>query len=286
MPAIFSDKGEDMETTQHTILCVDDEQNILNALKRLLRKENYRLLTANSGRAGLDLLAENDVHVVVSDQRMPEMSGTEFLKEIKQAYPDILRIILTGYTDVDTISEAINEGHIYKFFLKPWNDQNLKLEIRQALEQYDLIKANKRLNDQLCDQNEELKAINEHLEALVLERTQSLNVQNEALRVSHAILDDLPLPILGISAEKLVVMVNKAARLQMSENPVLEVGGSIENCFDEGVEASLTRCLDSQEKERISGRCKNGRAFDMQVIPLTGRYRGQGMILALTPVDE
>jgi DNA-binding NtrC family response regulator len=275
-----------MESTKHTILCVDDEQNILNALKRLLRKEDYRLLTANSGQAGLDMLAENEVHVIVSDQRMPEMNGTEFLKRVRQAYPDILRIILTGYTDVDTITEAINEGHIYKFFLKPWNDQNLKLEIRQALEQYNLIQANKRLSGRLSEQYEELKAINEHLEALVLERTQSLNVQNQALHVSHAILDDLPYPILGVSAEKLVVMVNKAARRQMGAHQDLEVGGNIENCFDETFDASFSRCLANQDKGRISGRYKNGRPFDMQVIPLTGRYRGQGMILAFTPVEE
>jgi response regulator RpfG family c-di-GMP phosphodiesterase len=274
-----------METNRHTILCVDDEQNILNALKRLLRKENYRLLTANGGRAGLDILAENEVHVVVSDQRMPEMNGTEFLKQVRQAYPGVLRIILTGYTDVDTISEAINEGHIYKFFLKPWNDQNLKLEIRQALEQYDLIQANKQLNDQLSEQNEELKAINEHLEALVLERTQSLNVQNQALQVSHAILDDLPFPILGISAEKLVVMVNKAARRDMGGNLDLDVGGSIEGAFGDTFDASFSRCLANHEKDRITGRCINGRGFDMELIPLSGRYRGKGMILALNPVD-
>ena len=139
-----------METSEHTILCVDDEQNILNALKRLLRKENYRLLTGGSGKQGLEILAENKVHVVVSDHRMPEMNGTEFLKQVRETYPNILRIILTGYTDVDTITEAINEGHIYKFFLKPWNDQNLKLEIRQALEQYDLIQANKASSTTSC----------------------------------------------------------------------------------------------------------------------------------------
>jgi DNA-binding NtrC family response regulator len=275
-----------MESTAHTVLCVDDEQNILNALKRLLRKENFRLLTANSGQAGLDILAENEVHVVISDQRMPGMNGTEFLKQVKETYPTILRIILTGYTDVDTITESINEGHIYKFFLKPWNDQNLKLEIRQALEQQDLVQANKLLNDRLHQQNEALKKMNENLEAIVLERTQSLNVQNQALQVSHAILDDLPVPILGISSEKLVVMVNKAASLQMGEAHRLEVGGSIEDCFGETIDAGLARCLANQEKGRIKGRCKNGRPFDMEVIPLTGRYRKQGMILKLNPLEE
>ncbi|BBO82911.1 hypothetical protein DSCO28_34770 [Desulfosarcina ovata subsp. sediminis] len=275
-----------MESIQHTVLCVDDEPNILNALKRLLRKEEYRLLTGNSGREGLEILSANEVHIVISDQRMPEMNGTEFLKEVRAGYPNILRIILTGYTDVDTITEAINEGHIYKFFLKPWNDQNLKLEIRQALEQYDLIQANKRLNEQLYEQNEALKKMNENLESIVQERTHSLKIQNQALQVSHAILEDLPLPILGISSEMLVVMVNKAARQQMGEKQFPEVGCRIGENFEEDVEDRLGTCLASLEKHRISARSRSGNSFDLEIIPLTGRYKGQGAIMTLAPMVE
>ncbi|GAB6904922.1 Protein with response regulator receiver domain [Desulfosarcina cetonica] len=273
-----------MQTPTHAVLCIDDEPNILNALKRLLRKENYRLLTGSSGREGLDILAANEVHVVVSDQRMPEMNGTEFLKQVRERYPNILRIILTGYTDVDTITEAINEGHIYKFFLKPWNDHNLKLEIRQALEQYDLIQANKALHDQLYQQNEELKQMNENLESIVQERTHSLKIQNQALQVSHAILEELPLPILGISSEMLVVMVNKAARQQMGSDRCPAIGSGIGESFDDGVETSLGECLQALEKRSISARSKDGSAFDLELIPLTGRYRGRGVIMALSPV--
>lgn len=273
-----------MEKRAHTLLCIDDEPNILSALKRLLRKENFRLLTANSGKAGLQILAENKVHVVVSDQRMPEMSGTEFLREVKAAYPDIIRIILTGYTDVDSISEAINEGHLYKFFLKPWNDHNLKLEIRQALEQYDLLQDNKRLHDQVFQKNEELKKVNENLEQIILERTQSLEFQNRALQISHAILDDIPLPILGISSEMMVVMANKAARQNMGHERQIEVGDSVVDCFDETVEAGLLRCLGNLKKGRISARCKDGQTLDLDLIPLTGRYRGQGIIMTVGPV--
>ncbi|WP_319405326.1 response regulator [uncultured Desulfosarcina sp.] len=275
-----------MEKNQRTLLCIDDEPNILNALKRLLRKEDFRLLTANSGKQGLQILAENEVHVVVSDQRMPEMSGTEFLKEVKAAYPDIIRIILTGYTDVDSISEAINEGHLYKFFLKPWNDQNLKLEIRQALEQYDLMEDNKRLHDQVFQKNEELKKVNESLEQIILERTQNLEFQNKALQISHAILDDIPLPILGVSSEMLVVMANKAARQNMGHSRQLEVGDSIGDCFDATVESDLLGCLGSLEKKRISARCRDGRGFEMDLIPLTGRYQGQGIIMTLNPATD
>ncbi|MEE8479725.1 MAG: response regulator [Desulfobacterales bacterium] len=142
-----------MEPPRHTILFVDDEKNILNSLKRLLRKEDYRILNALSGEEGLKILAENEVHLVITDLRMPKMNGIEFLTRLKVDYPDLIRIILTGYTDVDTLIESINKGHVYKFFLKPWNDDDLKIEIRKALERYDLIAANKRLCEKAIKQN-------------------------------------------------------------------------------------------------------------------------------------
>ncbi|MDY6852528.1 MAG: response regulator, partial [Thermodesulfobacteriota bacterium] len=170
-----------MTDKHHTILCVDDEGNILSALKRSLRKEKYNLLLASSGTEALKVLSENEVQLVMSDQRMPGMDGTEFLSKVKEKFPDVIRIILTGYTDVDSITEAINQGNIYKFFLKPWNDQHLKLEIEKALEQYDLIQTNKQLHETVVEQNTKLLKINENLESLVQERTMHLEVQNRAL---------------------------------------------------------------------------------------------------------
>jgi response regulator RpfG family c-di-GMP phosphodiesterase len=277
-----------METSEeYTLLCIDDEKNILNALKRLLRKEKFRLLTGNSGKEGLQILAENKVHVVLSDQRMPEMNGTEFLKEVKERHPDILRIILTGYTDVDSISEAINEGHIYKFFLKPWNDQNLKLEIRQAMEQYGLMQDNLRLHEQILQQNEELKVINEDLEKIIQERTRNLEVQNQALQLSQAILDDLPISIMGISSEGMVVMINKAANRQLAEvGGAIQLGCDIAKTFEPDMEAQLAGVLATRERCRIAGASFQGSTFDIELIPLTGRYQGQGIILTLTNKAE
>jgi response regulator RpfG family c-di-GMP phosphodiesterase len=270
-----------MEAIKHTVLCVDDEQNILNALKRLLRKENYRLLTAASGREGLEMLAQNQVEVVVSDQRMPEMNGTEFLKEVKQRYPNIIRIILTGYTEVDTITEAINEGSIYKFFLKPWNDHNLQLELRQALEQYDLIEANKNLNEMIRHQNDELKAVNDNLEAIVKERTRSLEVQNQALQLSHAILEDLPLPIVGISSEMMIVVANKAARELTGLDQPIVVGTCVAEVFDPDTETELQQFLSCHDRRTIAGRSRSGSLFGLDLIPLSDRYYGKGMIMSL-----
>lgn len=117
---------------QHTILLLDDEENTLNALIRLLRRENYHILTASSAEQAFELLALHQVQVIMSDQRMMQMSGTEFLKRVKDMYPDTVRIVLSGYTDLRSLTEAINNGAIYKFLTKPWDDQQLKLEIRQA----------------------------------------------------------------------------------------------------------------------------------------------------------
>lgn len=269
-----------MSDARHTVLCVDDESNILNALKRLLRKEPFRLLTCTSGLEGLELLAQHEVHIVISDQRMPKMSGTEFLRQVKELYPQIIRIILTGYTDVDTITQSINEGHIYKFFLKPWNDQHLTLEIRQALEQYDLVQANKRLYEMTVQQNDELKQINENLENIVADRTHSLEQQNQILQLSHAILEDLPIPIIGISAELIIVLMNRAAQECFCFERPLPLGEAASDVIpglDDGFLAEMIRA--SRRTNILLSSGNKDRPCTATLYPLTGRYIGRGAIL-------
>lgn len=115
-----------------TLLLVDDEPNVLNALTRLFRREGYRILTATSPSTAFDLLAKNGVQVIVSDQRMPDMTGTEFFARVRQLYPATMRIVLTGYTDIESVKAAINHGAIYKFLTKPWEDDELREQIREA----------------------------------------------------------------------------------------------------------------------------------------------------------
>jgi diguanylate cyclase (GGDEF)-like protein/PAS domain S-box-containing protein len=119
-------------TATETLLIVDDEPNILNALRRLLRREKYEILTATSPTSAFDLLAQHHVQVIISDQRMPEMSGTEFLSRVKQIYPETIRIVLSGYTDLESLTDAINRGAIYRYFVKPWDDEALRTQIREA----------------------------------------------------------------------------------------------------------------------------------------------------------
>jgi response regulator RpfG family c-di-GMP phosphodiesterase len=271
--------------SRHTILCVDDEVNILNALKRLLRREDYTLLTASSGNEGLELLAVNDVHLVLSDQRMPGMSGTEFLAEIKEKYPDIVRIILTGYTEVDTITESINRGHIYKFFLKPWNDENLKLEIRKALDQYDLIKANERLTRTVMEQNLILKRMNDDLEDKVRQRTSDLELRNQALELSQAILEDVPLAIVGVNADQTVVLMNKMAMGISIGGRGLLMGENLSDYFSQDI-LDMTAAV-FHENRPVTVPCgfipEVRRTMD--ILPLSGPYMGKGVILVIYPEE-
>ena len=120
-----------------TLLLLDDEENVLRSLVRLFRRDGYRILAAGNVRDAFDLLAINDVQVILSDQRMSDMSGTEFLGRVKMLYPDTIRLVLSGYTDLNTVTDAINRGAIYRFLTKPWNDDELRKHIHQAFRTYE-----------------------------------------------------------------------------------------------------------------------------------------------------
>ncbi|PKN23128.1 MAG: diguanylate phosphodiesterase [Deltaproteobacteria bacterium HGW-Deltaproteobacteria-3] len=120
-----------------TLLIVDDEPHILAALQRMLADEGYGIFTATSAHEGLELLAKNPVQVILSDQRMPAMSGAEFLGCVKALYPDTVRMVLSGYAELETVVQAVNEGAIYKFFVKPWDEEQLRAQIRDAFLYYE-----------------------------------------------------------------------------------------------------------------------------------------------------
>jgi diguanylate cyclase (GGDEF)-like protein/PAS domain S-box-containing protein len=121
------------------MLLVDDEENVLRALSRVLRRDGYTIHTATSAAEGLQILATQRIQVIVSDQRMPGTSGVEFLSRVKEMYPDTVRIILSGYTDLATVTDAINRGAIYKFLTKPWNDDELRQQVEEAFRRHAAI---------------------------------------------------------------------------------------------------------------------------------------------------
>ena len=133
---------------QHTILAVDDEPANLRMVERLLRKD-YRVLTAGGGAEALEILKREQVSLIVTDQRMPGMSGTDLLRESLHTSPDAVRIILTGYTDTDALIDAINTSRVYKFVSKPWDPMQLKRTIEEALSDHEKQLEQKRLLDDL-----------------------------------------------------------------------------------------------------------------------------------------
>ncbi|RKZ37625.1 MAG: hypothetical protein DRQ37_01445 [Gammaproteobacteria bacterium] len=137
------------EAQDRTLLLVDDEPAVLSALQRLLRLDGYHILTAGSGREGLDVLAKHEAGVVISDERMPEMTGTQFLSRVKDLHPHTIRIVLSGFADLDAVTQAINMGAIYKFFTKPWDDKILQQNVKEAFRIHELGSENERLTHRL-----------------------------------------------------------------------------------------------------------------------------------------
>lgn len=180
--ATQSDLGT--QTKSPTILCVDDEANILSALRRVFRPFGYQVLIADSGKAGLEILEgqQEDIDLVISDMRMPEMDGAKFLAQVRAQWPHIGRILLTGYADMESTVAAINEGQIHRHISKPWSDDELLTVVRDALERRALEREKRRLEQLTVEQNAELKRLNASLEEKVAERTEELVLANEKLK--------------------------------------------------------------------------------------------------------
>lgn len=144
------------------ILLVDDESNVLAALKRALFDEKLEIVTAASAEEALAIMAEQTFKVTVSDERMAGMQGTEFLTLVRDRYPETVRMMLTGHATLEAAMKAVNQGEIYRFFSKPWNDTELIFAIRSAVEKFDLESENRRLLATVKSQARELKALEKH----------------------------------------------------------------------------------------------------------------------------
>lgn len=205
---------------EKNLLLVDDEQNILASLRRLLRRDGYNIFTATNGAEGLAILKVEDIGVIVSDQRMPEMIGSDFLGFAKMLKPDTIRIILSGYTELTSVTDAINHGAVFKFLTKPWDDELLREHVRQAFVQYELTAENQRLNDELKSTNSALSELVQELEIRVEQRTQDLSANLSILRVDQEILDTLPAGVIGIAEDGLIVTANKEACRLFGDMPL------------------------------------------------------------------
>ncbi|HSG02704.1 MAG TPA: HD domain-containing phosphohydrolase [Marinobacterium sp.] len=169
---------------QPTILCVDDEPTIISSLKRVLRREDAIVLTALSGEEALEILKRENVDLLITDMRMPGLTGADLLAEVKRLELDPARILLTGYTDDDLLKDAINEGGLDRYLRKPWVNEELLSAVRQELDRHALRLENRELNAELAQKNEALLKLNEGLEETVQERTAELQSSNHRLERS------------------------------------------------------------------------------------------------------
>src|SRR5687767_3216260 len=147
---------------RHTVLVVDDEADVVKSVQDLLRYD-YKVLGATSAAEGLRIMQEEEVHVVMTDQRMPNTTGVEFLAHVRGEHPDAIRLLFTGYADIRAVIEAINTGNVFRYLTKPWDPDELQAIIRQGCERYDLIVERKKLLDMVQAKNKELERTNAEL---------------------------------------------------------------------------------------------------------------------------
>ncbi|VVN99788.1 HD domain-containing phosphohydrolase [Pseudomonas fluorescens] len=167
------------------VLLVDDEESILNSLRRLLRSQPYDVLLANSGAQALEIMAQQSIDLVMTDARMAGMDGATLLAEIHQRHPSTTRILLTGYADLAMIIKAINEGQIHRYISKPWNDEEMLLTLRQSLAHQHSERERQRLEQLTRQQNDQLKLLNTTLEKRVVARTAELQQTADMLDLAY-----------------------------------------------------------------------------------------------------
>jgi CheY-like chemotaxis protein len=260
--------------SSHRVLLVDDEQNVIAAMRRLLRREGYELFSANSASTALALLEATPVQLIISDYRMPGTTGIELLREVRKRWPATLRIILSGYSDVGTIITAVNEGEIYKFLTKPWNDEEIKLHVRRALEQFDLQEENRRMAREIAIQNERLRELNALLE-------QSAEDASAGLASAQSLLEALGVGLVMVDRAGLVVTANLRASTIVSPKGSDLIGISAHAALPDALYELI--CV---AEESVSGCAAGrivlgGRGLQCRISPMEAAEGRLGSIVAL-----
>lgn len=207
------------------LLLVDDEPNVLTSLKRLFRRDGHILYTASSGEEGLQILSTQKINVIISDQRMPGMSGVEFLRAAKIQYPETIRIILSGYAELQYVTQAINEGAIYRFLTKPWDDEQLREQVLRAFEHSELQETNQQLDIKIRASNRDLVATNRQLNDALAANRKQIDRDEVSLAIAREALQFVPIPIIGVDDEGLMIFVNTAAEVFFAQHgPLIGMG--------------------------------------------------------------
>ena len=200
------------QATTYTVLFVDDEPNILRAIKRALFTMDITLLLADSGAKALDLMSKHDVHVVISDMKMPQMSGAELLEQVAINYPETFRVVLTGYADIESTIKAVNQGKIHRYLQKPWDNQELIAVVEEGLERVKLKAENLRLQKLTRLQNKKLRDVNASLEQVVQKRTRQIKAALNKIEKHNLAMEQVLFNVISINPD-----INGKFAIEVSE---------------------------------------------------------------------
>ncbi len=234
------------------LLCVDDETSVLQSLSRLLRHQDYEVLTASSAEEALEMLRTHYVQVVMVDQRMPDMGGIKLLQIIKEKYPDIVRTVLSGFADVATILEAINNGEVYRYLGKPWNDEEIKVTLRQCFEHYFLKQSNVQLMKKVEAQCEDLMNLNSRLGKKLKDKRSSFDR-------AHVFFNHMPSSSICIDNDLNVVFSSHAVEQVLKRH--VNSGDQLSQYMSEQSIVAFRKALKSREAVLVEDACLGALAF-------------------------
>ena len=225
------------QASTYTVLFVDDEPNILRAIKRALFTMDITLLLADSGAKALELMSNHEVHVVISDMKMPQMSGAELLEQVAINYPDTFRVVLTGYADIESTIKAVNQGKIHRYLQKPWDNQELISVVEEGLERVKLKAENTRLQKLTRLQNRKLRDVNASLEQVVQKRTRQIKAALHKIEKHNIAMEQVLFNVISINpningkfaieVSELASKLARIARLEKDEIKQVRYAGLI-----------------------------------------------------------
>lgn len=212
---------------QPYILCVDDEPGIARAIRRILKTEPVNVLIAASGPEGLDILRKQTVSLILTDYRMPEMNGIEFLEQAAPLCPDAFRMILTGYAEAHVLVEAVNRGQIYKILYKPFQEEDIKLTVRSGLEHHARNCENRVLLEELAQRNKQLAILNQKLKTGLEGTKADLTISSTALGMAQQLLNEIPAAVIGMEPSGQIVFANRLANIWFAPQTPLRISSLV-----------------------------------------------------------
>ncbi|MCC7389369.1 MAG: response regulator [Phycisphaerales bacterium] len=259
---------------RHRVLLVDDEVSVLRSLSRLLRREPYEVLTVATPDEAIQIMERQPAHLVISDQRMPQMMGTTLLAIVRQRWPDTVRIVLSGYSEINAILEAVNEGAIYKFLTKPWNDEELRLHIRRALDLHDLLSEKRELIAELERRNAEITRLNAQLRQYAADAAQGLD---RCLNI----LETVDVGIVTIDDGGMIVGANgRAFELLHSDSPDIVIGSDARRTLPAEVVVAAARDGHAGNLKAVHRLTIDGRTYQWRSQPFSGSAPCRGVVIA------